>query len=79
MPNHDDLKSYLTDINFLEEPLVGLCPKPLTTMSPEELRAWVQDQRLTRENRATFKARVSAQTTEDKEQKPKVDIFSQFS
>lgn len=77
---HDDLKSYLTNINFLEEPLVGLCAEPLHTMSPERLREWVQEQRTTRENRATFKAKVNAETvTPAKDASPKVDIFGQFS
>lgn len=78
--HHPDLKSYLTDIDFLEAPLVGLCAKPLHTMPENELRDWVQQQRLNRENRATFKARISAEVVEKKDEgKPKIDVFAQFS
>lgn len=66
-----------TKVNLsCEEPLLGLCPRPLHLMSPEELRAVVTE---IQENRSpqTWRSRVVKQTREEKErveQEKKVNI-----
>lgn len=49
-----------------EEPLLGLCPRPLHEMSPEELRAKVAEIQELRSPQ-TWRSRVVKQLKEDKE------------
>lgn len=78
--------NYLKDINFLEEPLVGLNLKLhnvelRSLMSDEELRAWVQTVRTLRENRMTFKSQVergSKAKTETKQSQKAEKLFGEF-
>lgn len=77
--SQDSLLNYLNDLTFLEAPLVGLCPKPLNTMTEDELRTFVQKQRSLRESRQTFKAAVvAAEERGTTVQKPKENIFADF-
>lgn len=68
------MEDYLKDIDFLEEPLVGINQKLhnvslRSEMSDEELRAWVQNVRTLRESRQTFKAAVSQGASKVEKQK----------
>lgn len=77
----NDLSEYLKDIKFLEEPLIGLCPKPLNEMSEQELREFVQKQRTLRDSRQSFKAAVQAAEESGKpliNKKPVANIFAGF-
>ena len=61
------MEDYLKDIEFLEEPLVGINQSlhnvgKRSEMSDEELRAWIQQIRTLRESRQSFKAALSGKS-----------------
>jgi hypothetical protein len=73
------LSKYLEGLNLAEEPLVGLLEKPMENYSPEEMRAFVQEQRALRESRQSFKAAVVAkQGGINKKQEPTTKLFDEF-
>lgn len=50
---------------FLTEPLVGLCPKPVDQMTETELRAFVVAQQALRTSHQTFRARMESRQQKD--------------
>ena len=76
------LSKYLEGLNLAEEPLVGLLEKPMENYSPEEMRAFVQEQRALRESPPSFKAAIVARqggTTSTKKQEPTNNrLFNEF-
>lgn len=72
----NELKDYLNNIDFLEAPLKGLLKHDMT--DPEQLRKFVQDTRLMRESRQSFKAAVADGSMEAKSTIPRENIFADF-
>ena len=72
----DELKNYLNDIDFLEAPLKGLLKKDMT--NPDELRKFVQETRLMRESRQSFKAMVAAEEENPTTKEKRPSIFDNF-
>ena len=68
------LLDYLNNLNFNEEPLVGMMQKPAHLLTDSELREFVQKQRLLRESRQSFKAAVAYKGTTEKA--PAKNIFN---
>lgn len=56
---------------YAEDPLVGLCPRPMEEMTEEQLRQFVVDQQTLRSSSQTFKARLGGAGRKESE-KPSV-------
>ncbi len=74
--SQNSLLDYLNNLNYLEEPLVGMEKEPLDT--PEKIRAFVQDIRLLRESRQAFKSRVTEGQSTAQPKKEVPNMFADF-